>query len=211
MKRCGYLRAVLALLIFLSVFSSPASAQRLTPMDKKCQQESGKGSVRCLEWRALKILALSGDNKNEKLKALDILNQAHAIAPFDLHILWNIAHCNMELRDYKVALRYLDQILKMKPSYVGAKFMKCMLEERLGYSAERCKECYKSVAMYYKYRLRTSNPGYVYAKLMLGGPDAERVKKNFLAGLKPGSDDAEMWNELLRDFDREKYLHEMLP
>lgn len=203
--------AVLILATLFLALSPVASAERLTPMDKKCQQESEKGSVRCLEWRAVRILSLSRGKKDEIKKAIDLLNQAHVIDPLDLSVLRNIAHCYIKLREYEVALQYFDKVLKMKPNFVEVRFFKCMLEDRIGYPRGECRECYRSVAQYYKYRLQTDDVNYVVAELMLGGSNAERVKENFLTSLKPGSNEAEMWSELLGNFDREKFLHKMIP
>lgn len=211
MKSRWYWHGVPAILILLLIFPSFAGAQRLTSMDKKCQQESKKESVRCLEWRAVKILSMSGKNIEEVRKALNILDQARAISPLDLSVLCNIAHCYIKLREYEVALQYFDKVLKMKPNFVEVRFFKCMLEDRIGYPRGECRECYRSVAQYYKYRLQTDDVNYVVAELMLGGSNAERVKENFLTSLKPGSNEAEMWSELLGNFDREKFLHKMIP
>ncbi|BEQ13013.1 tetratricopeptide repeat protein [Desulfoferula mesophila] len=199
--------------MIFSLLTLPAAAepQRLSPMDRKCQQEPAKDGVRCLEWRAVKIISLAEKNQAKLARALDLLRRALAISPVDLSILSNIAICYSQMGEYKNALNYCDKILKIKPSFVSIKFFKCMLEERLNYPEHECKECYGSVAQYYKDRLKTDDVNYVYAELMLGGPDAERAKKNFLSGFAPGSESFKMWSELLRNFDREKFLRQMLP
>jgi len=210
MKRWNYLRGILALFISLSVFPLSANARHLIPMDKKCQQESEKGSVRCLEWRAVRILSLSGGKKDEIKKAIDLLNQAHAIDPLNLSVLRNIAMCYIKMRDYKVALRYCDRALKIKPSFVEIKLLKCMLEERIGH-LERCKECYRAVVQYYKDRHLTNDPNYVFAELMRGGPEAQRIKEDYLASLEPGSKSYKAWTKVFNNFDRDKFFYKLLP
>ncbi len=197
----------------LVAWTNPARCQEdlEQTINRVCGHIQPANKVRMLECRAVVIMGHRGGSEESLEKGLLLLKQAEALAPKDIFILNNIALCYMKQKNYKTALGYLDQVLEMKPSFVEVKFIKCLLEERLGYPAEKCKACYRSVAQHYEYRLKTSDVNYVYAELMLGGPNAERVKKNFLASLKPGSDEAEMWNELLRDFDREKFLHEMLP
>ncbi len=179
-------------------------------IERVCRRFRPNTEVRRLECRAVVVMSYGWDNPKRLQEALTLLNQAHAMAPFDRGILCNIATCYIRMRNYEVALRYLDQVLLFKPSFVGVRFFKCLLEERLGYPAEKCKACYRRVAQYYEYRLQTSGLDYVFVELMLGGPNAERVKKNFLAGLKPDANESNPWIEMLRNFNREKYLHVML-
>lgn len=214
MKRWNCLRGVLALLIFLSAFPLSAGAQRMTVMDKKCQQESEKGSVRCLEWRAINILARSGRDKDKIKKAINILNQARAKDPLDLGILSNIATCYIQMRDYNDALCYVDTTLDVKQQKRGfyePSLLKCMLQERLDFPRPQCSACYRAVVTWHRKAGETDTVEYVYAVLMAETPNCEQIKNKFLEGLEPGSGIAKMWNELLRNFDREKFLHEMLP
>ncbi len=157
MKLSKYLNILFASLVLFLAYPPPAHCQRKTFMEKKCEQESEKGSVRCLEWRALMILAYSEGNKTKIRKAIKILEQAHTIAPVDLSILSNIAVCYMQMRDYKTALSYADKILTIKPSFVEIKMMKCMLEERIGYSPKRYRTCYRSVVHWYQNRGKTKD------------------------------------------------------
>ena len=180
-------------------------------MEKKCEQEANKGSVECLQWRALRILRKSGDNKAEIKKALKLLEQAQSISPTDLSILTKIGGCYLQMKDYKTALVYFDQVLAIDPAFISVRFFKCMLLERIDYTEKKYRSCYRSVVRWYQNRGKTKDVDYVYAVLMLGTPDAEKIKNEYLASLEPGSEQAKMWNELLKDFDREKYLRQILP
>lgn len=212
MKRWCWATCLLLALAWLVAQAEVARCQEdmEQTVDRVCRHVRPDTKVRRLECRALVIMGYGLDKEKSLQEGIKLLKQAQAMAPYDLSILNNIALCYTKQKKYKIALQYFDQVLKMKPSFVEVKFFKCMLDERLGYPWEKCKECYKSVALHYKHRLQTNYANYVLAELMLGSSNAERVKK-ILTNLKPGSDEAEMWNELLGNFDREKFLHEMIP
>ena len=204
------------LLLFLSFLSAPADQAGCQEdmeqtINRICRHVRPDTKVRRLECRALVIMGNGWDKEKSLKEGMRLLKQAEAIAPYDTSILNNIALCYIKQKEYKTALQYFDMVLKFKPNFAVVRFFKCMLEERLGCPWEECKECYKRVALHYKHRLQTNDANYVFAELMLGGPNAARVKKNFLESLEPGSSKAEMWNDLLGNFDREKFLHEMIP
>jgi tetratricopeptide (TPR) repeat protein len=206
-----FLIIIPTLLVFFFVHTPPAHCQRKTPMDKKCEQESEKESVSCLQWRALMILAYSRGDKVEIGNAIKLLNQARTKAPKNVSLLSNLSGCYLRMKDYKTTLKYMDKILTIQPNNMAAKFFKCMLLERLDYPIKKYRACYRSVAYWYQNRGQTKDVNYVYALLMLGSPDAERIKNEYLASLKRGSELAKMWNELLKDFDRDKHLRHFFP
>lgn len=211
MQLLKYIISLLLILSFFLALSPPAHCQRKTPMDKKCEQESQKETVRCLQWRALMILAYSEGDKAKIGKAIKLLNQAITKAPQDVSLLSNLAGCYLRMGDYKTTLHYMNKFLTIKPDRMGAKYFTCLLLERLGYPQVKYRACYRSVAYWYQNRGQTKDVNYVYAELMLGSPDAEKIKNEYLASLEPGSELAKMWNLLLNNFDRDKYLHKMLP
>lgn len=191
-----FFRCALVWMALFALFLScvpPALCQRKTAMDKKCDQESEKGTIRCLEWRAINILARSGGAEDEIKKAINILNQARAMDPLDLGILSNLVSCYVMMKNYETALKYVNDILEINPGLIEAKFYKCLLLERLNHPQNECKACYRSVAAWYRDRARTKDVSYVYARLMLGGTGAEKVKNEYLASLKPGSEQYKMW------------------
>lgn len=188
-----------------------AYCQPKVPMDKKCEQHANKNTVECLQWRGLKILSNSKGDQAEIKKAITLLKQAMEIAPLKISILSNLAGCYMEMRDYETTLNYMNKILTIDPGRMDVKFLICLLKERLKCPPEECRTCYRYVANWYKIRGRTKDVNYVYAKLMLGGSDAEKIKNGYLSSLKPGSEQFEMWKILLKDFDRNKYIKDWFP
>ncbi len=190
---------------------SLAYCQPKDPMDKKCEQHANKNTVECLQWRGLKILSNSKGDQAEIKKAITLFKQAREIAPFKISILSNLAGCYMKMRDYKTTLSYMNKILKIDPDRMDVKFFICLLKERLKHPPEECWTCYRYVASWYQIRGRTKDVNYVYARLMLGGPDTDKIKNEYLAGLKPGSEQFEMWKILLKDFDRNKYIKNWFP
>ncbi|MCF8098972.1 MAG: hypothetical protein K9K65_14115 [Desulfarculaceae bacterium] len=102
-------------------------------------------------------------------------------------------------------------VKQQKRGFYEPSLLKCMLQERLGFPRPQCSACYREVVTWHRKAGETDTVEYVYAVLMAETPNCEQIKNKFLAGLEPGSGIAKMWNELLRDFDRKKYLHTILP
>jgi tetratricopeptide (TPR) repeat protein len=209
-----YLVCILCmLLIFISMLAqaNDAHCQKISPIDRACDRYPPENKVRRLECQALVLITKAGHSKESIHKALKLLGQARSIAPHDLFVLNNIAFCYIKLNKYKTALQITEKMLKIQPSALGARFFNCLLKERLGYPTQEWLACYQSAVQGLKNSNSPKDVTYVFALLMAKDPDAQAVKDKYLAGLEPDTVETKMWNDMLKDFDRKKYLRKILP
>lgn len=186
-------------------------SQKISRIDKACDRYPPENKVRRLECEALVLITKAGHSKKSIHKALKLLEQARKIAPQDLFVLNNIAFCYVKLNKYKRALKITEKMLNMQPSALGTRFFNCLLKERLGYPEQEWLACYQSVVQGLKDRNITKDVTYVIHLLMAKDPDAQAVKDKYLAGLEPGTEETKMWNDMLKNFDRQKYLRIYFP
>lgn len=75
-------------------------------------------------------------------EALNIFDQAHSDAPYDIHVLTNIAACQAALGDQENAIEYFRQATRIAPDYVKPRLNLAMIHQQRGEK----KEAYEIIA-----------------------------------------------------------------
>jgi hypothetical protein len=96
--------------------------------------------------------------------------------------------------------------VELKPTSVETRMMLCRLDEFEGIDRQNCKACYLEVVKLLAESGDTLN--YVFALLMAEHPDAEEEKAKLLESVAADSGKAQIYHDVLDDFDRMQVLRE---
>ena len=170
---------------------------------------NGQGP-KALQQEAQRVLALGGDQQAREKSAEALLDQALAQDPRHVPSLLTRAELRIRRHDYSGALADNDAAIGVRGPTPTLSMMRCMLRERLG--AATPVACYETVVSLYDREARPcrENLNCVVAASMANTPDAPAYRDHFLAMQRSGPDQA-VADGLLRGFNRERYLHSVLP
>lgn len=200
--------ACLALAVF---FSMQINACSTPPQSDPASNKEAASSVQSTLDEVQKILISDASSGQFHFKrAASILTEGIDRNPDSYKLLKKRANIYVQLHDYKRAMADLRRAKKIKhlPPTIGLAL--CMLIDRThGYSHE-AKTCYARIAgEFEKKHVSDSAPSvnYVIAALMAGSPRAESIKHSYLTTHSSNSPTY----DLVKHFDRESYIHEIMP
>lgn len=120
---------------------------------------------------------------------------------------------HIQSRQYQQALTDAEAALAIVPDQAENRFLYCMLQERVNDSMSGGKDCYAKVVEELSQNSDSpceANLNCVVADLMAEGDHSLKRKEHFLS--LPASDaESEVHHYLLDDFERDRYLHMILP
>lgn len=121
------------------------------------------------------------------------------------------ANAHIRNQQYHQALTDIEAALTLAPHHAKNRFLYCMLKERVGEPLPQA--CYAQVVEELSQNSDTpceANLNCVVADLMAEGEHALERKEQFL-NLPASEVETEVWHYLLDDFERDRYLHMILP
>ena len=116
----------------------------------------------------------------------------------------------IELKRYREALSVLNQIADTKGDVPEIIMGQGLLLEWTGAPAEQYLTCYNKAAELFARQGRTKDINYIVAMLFAKAPNAEKVKNDYLSGLKKGSSEDRLFGEALRNFNRQRLLADLV-